>query len=203
MEHVIEENRIVLAGCVETEPVFSHRVREAEFYKFYLAVARTSGTEDVLPVLAEKNRLPELLLPGSSVLVTGQIRSFTFCSVDGTERLLTNAYARSITVLDFPAQKNQVELSGQVLRPPNYRTTPRLREITDLLLAVPRGFQKVDQIPVIAWGRNAQRAGELAVGDRIGLIGRLQSRGYQKRLPDGSVKEKYTYEVSCTSFTLL
>lgn len=203
MEYGLEENRVVLAGCVESEPVFSHRVRESEFYKFYLAVARTSGTEDILPVLAERSRIPEGLIPGRFALVTGQIRSFTFRSTDGTERLLTNAYGRSITLLDFPAQKNQVELIGQVLRPPVYRTTPRLREITDLLLAVPRSFQKVDHVPVIAWGKHARAAGELAVGDRIRLIGRLQSRSYQKRLPDGTVKEKFTYEVSCTSFTLL
>ena len=203
MEHMMEENRIVLAGSVHGEPVFSHRVREAEFYKFYLSVERTSGVEDVLPVLAERSRMPEQLLPGCSILVTGQIRTFAFRSTDGTERLLTNAFAKCITALDFPAQKNQVELTGQLLRPPTYRTTPRLREITDLVLAVPRGFQKVDQIPVIAWGKNARRAGELAAGDRIRLLGRLQSRDYQKRLPDGSLKEKSTYEVSCTCFTLL
>ena len=45
-------------------------------------------------------------------------------------------------------------------------------------------------------GRNARFAARLAVGDHIAVEGRLQSRPYQKQLPDGTVQEKIAYEVS-------
>ena len=69
------------------------------------------------------------------------------------------------------------------------------REITDLLVAVNRAYNKSDYIPCIVWGRNARFAGRLAVGDNIKITGRIQSRKYQKRTPDG-VEEKTAYEIS-------
>ena len=41
------------------------------------------------------------------------------------------------------------------------------------------------------------------VGDKITLTGRLQSRAYQKQMPDGSVIEKTAYEVSVGHLELL
>ena len=40
-------------------------------------------------------------------------------------------------------------------------------------------------------------------GDKITLTGRLQSRAYQKQMPDGSVIEKTAYEVSVGHLELL
>ncbi|MBZ4656775.1 MAG: single-strand binding protein/Primosomal replication protein n, partial [Thermoanaerobacter sp.] len=71
------------------------------------------------------------------------------------------------------------------------------REITDLLIAVNRPYNKSDYIPVIAWGRNARFSEKLEIGDRIRLWGRVQSREYQKKLGD-EVVTKVAYEVSIT-----
>ena len=65
-----------------------------------------------------------------------------------------------------------------------------------MLLAVNRAYNKSDYIPAIAWGRNAKYAGEFAVGDKVAVSGRIQSRTYQKVLPDGSTEERVAYEVS-------
>lgn len=91
---------------------------------------------------------------------------------------------------------NRIELEGYVCKPPVYRTTPFGREICDMLLAVNRAYNKSDYIPAIVWGRNAKYAGEFAVGDRVAVTGRIQSRTYQKTLPDGSTEERVAYEVS-------
>ncbi len=91
---------------------------------------------------------------------------------------------------------NIIELEGFVCKPPVYRTTPFKREICDLLLAVNRAYNKSDYIPAIAWGRNARYAGEFAVGEKIAVTGRIQSRVYQKTLENGSVEERVAYEVS-------
>ena len=70
------------------------------------------------------------------------------------------------------------------------------REITDLLVAINRQYNKSDYIPCIAWGRNARFAKNLAVGEKIAISGRIQSREYQKRLTDDDIKTLTAYEVS-------
>ncbi|MBR3792232.1 MAG: single-stranded DNA-binding protein, partial [Clostridia bacterium] len=86
---------------------------------------------------------------------------------------------------------------------PVYRTTPFGREITDLLLAVNRTYNKSDYIPVIAWGRNARYCKGFKVGDNVKVWGRIQSRDYQKRLSEDEVITKTAYEVSVSKLELV
>ena len=72
-----------------------------------------------------------------------------------------------------------------------------------MMLAVNRAYGKSDYIPCITWGRSARFAAKLSVGDKITLTGRLQSRAYQKQMPDGTVIEKTAYEVSVGHLELL
>ena len=76
------------------------------------------------------------------------------------------------------------------------------REIADLMLAVNRAYGKSDYIPCITWGRTARFASHLHVGDKVTLMGRFQSRAYQKQLADGSVITKMAYEVSVGRLTM-
>jgi single-stranded DNA-binding protein len=117
---------------------------------------------------------------------------------DRKNRLVLTIFARDIELLDAPfdVNPNDVFLNGFICKPPVYRTTPFGREITDLLLAVNRSYNKSDYIPCITWGRNARYAGKLNISDNIRIYGRMQSRVYQKRRDDGEVLEKTAYEVS-------
>ena len=91
---------------------------------------------------------------------------------------------------------NEIYLDGYICKDPIYRTTPFGREITDILIAVNRSYNKSDYIPCIAWGRNARFCEKMLVGDHIKLWGRIQSREYQKRLPTGEIERKIAFEVS-------
>ena len=66
-------------------------------------------------------------------------------------------------------------------------------------MAVNRSYNKSDYIPAIAWGRNARFVKNLAVGDKIALSGRIQSREYQKKQADESLITMTAYEVSVPS----
>ena len=100
-------------------------------------------------------------------------------------------------VEDVPGRNpNSILLGGYICKPPIYRTTPFNREISDLLVAVNRAYNKSDYIPCIAWGRNARFVQDLTVGSRIMLSGRIQSREYQKRLSEEEVVTMTAYEVS-------
>lgn len=189
-------NTLSLTGQIVEMPVFSHDVFGEAFYQLTLAVPRLSGVKDMLPVTASE-RLLEGVSPQPDMLLhlDGQVRSYNKM-IDGAGRLLITAFAQKLSLPETDENPNVVLLSGALCKPPAYRTTPFGREIADMMLAVNRAFGKSDYIPCIAWGRNARFAARLAVGDHIAVEGRLQSRPYQKQLPDGTVQEKIAYEVS-------
>ncbi len=98
---------------------------------------------------------------------------------------------------------NLVMLNGFICKEPIYRTTPFGREITDILLAVNRSYNKSDYIPCIFWGRNARFTGGMKVSDNIKIMGRIQSRSYQKKLETGEVLDKVAYEVSVSKIEVM
>ena len=98
---------------------------------------------------------------------------------------------------------NEVVLVGYICKKPIYRQTPFGREIADILLAVNRAYNKSDYIPCIAWGRNARFCQNLEVGAQIKLVGRVQSRTYEKKHEDGSVETRVAYEVSVGSLEVI
>jgi single-stranded DNA-binding protein len=111
-------------------------------------------------------------------------------------------FARDIAISDeFSPEESQknpnyIYLNGFLCKPPVYRTTPFGREITDILIAVNRAYNKSDYIPCIAWGRNARFSSGLNVGDNIKIWGRIQSREYQKKISEEESITKTAYEIS-------
>lgn len=188
------ENYVLLRGTMENLPEFSHENHGRKFYRFYLEVPRLSGTVDILPVISELGVLETLdLSGGSSIRVQGQIRSHNISDETG-RHLLIFVFASQMAAEDGPAI-NEVRLNGTICKEPNYRRTPLGREITDVMLAVPRAFHRADYLPCILWGRTAQEAARCRVRDRLQIYGRLQSRKYTKHLED-SVQDRVAYEIS-------
>ena len=198
----MQNNRAYIAGKVKSAPVFSHEILGEEFFDITVAVPRLSGQEDEIPVTVS-DRLMKPAPPsiGDYIGVSGQVRSYNKV-VEGKSKLILRVFARETDCGD-PDNPNTVELEGFVCKPPVYRTTPFKREICDLLLAVNRAYGKSDYIPAIAWGRNARYAGEFSVGDRVSAVGRIQSRVYQKVLPDGTSEQRVAYEVSVSQIEKL
>ena len=191
----MQNNRAYIAGKVISAPVFSHEVLGEKFFDMVVAVKRLSDHEDKIPVTVSDRLMRDASLDvGDAVGVSGQLRSYNK-QAEGRSKLVLRVFARELDdgVCDTP---NRIELEGYVCKPPVYRVTPFKREICDMLLAVNRAYNKSDYIPAIAWGRNAKYAGEFAVGDKVAVTGRIQSRTYEKVLPDGSTEERVAYEVS-------
>lgn len=194
MENVI--NTLHLSGTIIGTPEVGHEAFGEKFYYLTLGVPRLSGAQDQLPVtLSERLLDGAMLSEGDQLSIEGQVRSYNKI-IDGAGRLLITAFAQRIVETDERENPNQIQLTGTLCKAPAYRTTPFGREIADMMLAVNRAYGKSDYIPCITWGRSARFAAKLSVGDRITLTGRLQSRAYQKQMPDGNVVEKTAYEVS-------
>ncbi|MBE6958956.1 MAG: single-stranded DNA-binding protein [Ruminococcaceae bacterium] len=190
-------NQITIRGQLTALPEFSHENHGKRFYRFQLDVPRLSGNIDCLPVVAEEQILEEMDLSGGCMLtVTGQVRSHN-SRVGGSRHLLIFVFAASVIAEDGPPC-NDLVIEGPLCKEPIYRRTPLGREICDGMLAVTRNFRRADYLPCIFWGRTAEEISLCHTGDRIHIVGRLQSRTYIKRTEEGQT-ERVAYEISALS----
>lgn len=202
MDTNTQNNSVTLSGEIVQEPKFSHEVYGEKFYEITLAVKRLSGMEDLLPVSISEHLLSEDMLSGSKVTVSGQFRSYNK-TVEEKSKLMLTVFARDVLPFDDSINPNTLELCGYICKPPVFRKTPFNREICDILLAVNRQYGKSDYIPCIVWGRNARFAQNLSVGEHVSIVGRVQSRNYQKKLSDDSVVTRTAYEVSANKIDVV
>jgi single-stranded DNA-binding protein len=176
---------------------------------FNIEIPRLSGSSDILPITVSERLLKNDSLVGQKVLIDGQFRSY-----NGTEnaksKLILTVFAKDVTFLDEAGEEeasklpsNDVILNGYICKKPIYRQTPFGREIADILLAVNRSYNKSDYIPCIAWGRNARFCQDLEVGKQVRIVGRVQSRTYEKKFEDGTVETKVAYEVSVSGLEII
>ena len=194
-------NQISLRGQLVELPVYSHENHGKRFFRFFISVPRLSGNVDILPVIASEHILNKIDLSGGALLtVTGQIRSHNI-RTDGIRHLMIFVFATNITAEDGEPL-NEVILEGPLCKDPTYRRTPLGREICDIMLAVPRAFQRADYLPCILWGRTAQEVSACRTRDWVRVCGRLQSRIYTKITEHGSV-ERTAYEISALTADIL
>ena len=187
------ENRIVLRGQVAGEPALTHSNHGVDYATVPFRVPRLSGAEDVLNLVFPWGERA-LWQPGMWRWAEGEVRSFNNRSGAGA-RLVITVLVRASGPADEGEGENRLVLSGALCKPPVRRRTPLGREICDLLLAVNRPYGRADYLPCIAWGSLAALCGELEVGDRLRLEGRLQSRRYRK-LTEAGEESRTAYEVS-------
>ena len=205
-----ENNYLVLIGNIVSEKVFSHEIYGESFYIFDLEVARLSGNSDIIPItISERLILEKELEIGDKVAIEGQFRSYNSYENE-KNRLILTVFAKDIKYLSEEDEENssekvsnEVTLIGYICKKPIYRQTPFGREISDILLAVNRAYNKSDYIPAIAWGRNARFCQNIEVGTKVKITGRVQSRNYEKKFEDGTTQTRTAYEVSISSLEIV
>ena len=210
----LENNYLTLVGKVTGEKKFSHEIYGEKFYSFNLSIPRLSGNADIIPItISERLITDEMLEEGKKLLIKGQFRSYNSYENE-KNKLILKGFAKDVEELKEVEEQeesdivrkeettNEVVLIGFVCKKPIYRQTPFGREIADLLLAVNRAYNKSDYIPTIAWGRNARFCQNLEVGAQVKIVGRVQSRQYEKKYEDGTVEKRIAYEVSVSNLEI-
>ena len=206
----LENNYLTLVGKVTGEKKFSHEIYGESFYVFNLEIPRLSGNSDIIPITVSERLLKEETLQEGK-----KLRSYNSYENE-KNRLILTVFAKDIVELEENEVEeeeneivkketitNEVVLVGYICKKPIYRQTPFGREISDLLLAVNRAYNKSDYIPCIAWGRTARFCQNLEVGSQVKVVGRVQSRTYEKKHEDGSVETRIAYEVSVGSLEVI
>lgn len=196
-KQMIQKNTVELRGEVCSRFEYSHEVFGEGFYTAYLKVNRLSNVCDNIPIVVSE-RLIDVRenLSGCIVSISGQFRSYNLR--EEKIRLVLSVFVHEIEKIEDRNSNavNNIYLDGYICKTPIYRETPLGREITDVLIAVNRSYGKADYIPCVCWGRNARFAGELPIGTKISVSGRIQSRIYTKKLLDGVEEKRTAYEVS-------
>ena len=207
-----ENNHLVLVGKIVGEQKYSHEIYGEKFYIFDMEVPRLSDTTDIIPVTASERILSdELLTIGNKLIIKGQFRSYNSYENERSKLILTVFAKDLLTEEDLSQEEleetkrtsNEVTLVGYICKTPIYRQTPFGREIADVLLAVNRAYNKSDYIPSIAWGRNARFCQNLPTGTEVKVVGRVQSRNYEKKYEDGTIEQRVAYEVSIASLQVV
>ena len=211
----LENNYLTLVGKVTGEKKFSHEIYGESFYVFNLSIPRLSGNADIIPITVSERLInEETLTDGKKLLVKGQFRSYNSYENE-KNRLILTVFAKDIMEVEENEDEeenemvkkdiitNEVVLVGFICKKPIYRQTPFGREISDILLAVNRAYNKSDYIPCIAWGRNARFCQNLEVGSQVKIVGRVQSRTYEKKYEDGTSETRVAYEVSVGSLEVI
>ena len=209
-----DNNHLILVGKVTSEKRFSYEIYGEKFYIFDMEVPRLSDTTDIIPITASERIInDELIAIGNKLIIKGQFRSYNSYENERNKLILT-VFAKDVILAEdenlseeekeeTQRTSNEVTLVGYICKKPIYRQTPFGREIADILLAVNRAYNKSDYIPSIAWGRNARFSQNLPTGTEVKIIGRVQSRNYEKKHEDGTIENRVAYEVSISSLEVI
>ena len=174
-------NQISLLGIVEKQPQFYFKQNNANYYRILLAVERTSGTKDIIPIILSEKQADGIKI-GDCLNIYGKIVSHIVSKKNGNNQLMINVRAKDVNIAEklYPDSNNWVELDGFICKTPTVRKTPTGINICDFMLATNIG-KKSDYIPIISWHGNAEYMSEIPIGTFVSIEGRLQSRKYKKR----------------------
>ncbi len=167
-----------------------------KFKRFYVGAKRISGNVDLLPIVIPE-RMAENWKIGEHIYIEGKYTSYNK-KENGKSHLILEVKAETLLGGDGSADdENKLILEGYLCKPPVYRRTPSGKEICDLMIACNEyDLRRTDYIPCLAWWKESREAANFKVGDYISIIGRIQSRVYQKKLSDDEVQLRTAYEVS-------
>lgn len=194
-------NNVTIAGEITSKYVYNHEVMGEKFYTTVIKTKRLSGTSDLIPVtISERLISPTMNDTGAFVEINGEFRSY---NDKENGKLKLSVFTYDISFLGDVRNVNDIELIGYICKESLYRTTPLGREITDVMLAVNRSYGKSDYIPCVVWGRNARFVENLAVGTKLKVNGRIQSREYNKKISDNEFEARTAFEMSVSRLEVL
>lgn len=210
-----EKNVVGLAGDVKelkvVEDICGLRFKG---YLGLIEVERPSGITDTLVVAfawdtpykstnGVKFDVLQEYPAGSRLLLYGKMQTLKDFS---TGRRLVFVLADFVALSPKAERQNDIVLVGEIVYKPTYRETPRRKRISDIFVKVRNQLTKSSSlIPCICWNETADEVANWLPGDTVKLLGRLQSREYEKLIEeiyaDGVVAERVTetrtaYEVS-------
>lgn len=217
-----DTNRAGAAGKIATTPQQITLFGRNDLFLAHVSVCRNSGLTDDITIVFDESKIDlstvdykaleekgkalpfpaaeDVLEVGTDVIIIGKVQTMRNAAQGIVDTFI---YCDYIGV-GYAEPQNDVCFVGTIEREPKNRKTPKGRNITDLIVRVPSEFASsfYCKVPVLLWGKSADEAAALAVGESVEINGRLQSRIYTKRYEDGDTEEKTATEISASNFAI-
>ncbi len=182
------DNAVALSGRLKgVEEVSDLCGLRFEGYLAKVETARTSGTTDEVLVAFTDAAMPREddvagfeMPPGCHVLASGKVQTLKDFR---SGRVTVFVLADFLAMAKSPMAQNDVVLRGVIANKPTHRETPRGKRITDIMVMVKGEIAKKPSfcfIPCVCWQEQADEAAGWHEGDAVELVGRYQSRRYEK-----------------------
>lgn len=176
-------------------------------YMAKLETVRPSGVPDEVTVVFAEDvpyracngiefDVMQEFVEGSRLLLTGKAQTLKDFQ---SGRLLVYILADFVAVSEKAVEQDEVAVRGVIANKPTHRETPRGKRITDLAVRVRNELTGSNcYLPCICWQEQADEAAQWQQGDTVELLGRYQSRQYEKVLDTdtGEREQRTAYEVS-------
>lgn len=192
-------NEVILKGTVTTELYDCNGKFYDKFFQFKIECKRRSEVSDVLPVYVKTYAGGlNLLAPGSRVEITGVLHAETTIDPSKQKKWL-NVFIeckKFKLIGDDEPDFNEVNMDGSICKGPNVRETLRGKALAEFIFEISTGYRIRSFVPCLCWNSTAEHVAEMPLRTALSVSGRLQSRNYTKRFPDGTSEEKVTYEVA-------
>lgn len=176
-------------------------------YMAKLETVRPSGVPDEVTVVFAEDvpykacngiefDVMQEFVEGSRLLMTGKAQTLKDFQ---SGRLLVYILADFVAVSEKAVEQDEVAVRGIIANKPTHRETPRGKHITDITVKVKNEITGGSCfLPCICWQEQADEAAQWQQGDTVELLGRYQSRQYEKVLDTatGEREQRTAYEVS-------
>lgn len=176
-------------------------------YMAKLETVRPSGVPDEVTVVFAEDvpykacngiefDVMQEFVEGSRLLLTGKAQTLKDFQ---SGRLLVYILADFVAVSEKAVEQDEVAIRGVIANKPTHRETPRGKRITDITVKVRNELTGGScYLPCICWQEQADEAAQWKQGDTVELLGRYQSRQYEKVLDaaTGEREQRTAYEVS-------
>lgn len=176
----------------------SHTLNENKFYKGNINVTRTSGVVDKIPFEVKDNIIGiENIQNDIELTLLGELRSY----VKNEPYLKVKLYITKISTNTDSATNNEVKLDGYLTREANSHTSKFGSPITNCMIKHVKIFGQANHmkkynIPVVAFHDAADTLKNLHPKDHIEVVGRLQSRLFDKVLENGEIEQREICEIA-------
>ena len=176
-------------------------------YMAKLETVRPSGVPDEVTVVFAEDvpyracngiefDVMQEFVEGSRLLLTGKVQTLKDFQ---SGRLLVYILADFVAVSEKAVEQDEAAVRGVIANKPTHRETPRGKHITDITVKVRNELTGGSCfLPCICWQKQADEAAQWQQGDTVELLGRYQSRQYEKVLDaaTGEREQRTAYEVS-------
>lgn len=133
---------------------------------------------------------------GSRLLVSGKVQTLKNFE---NGRVLVFVLADYVALSPKAMPQDDIAIAGELAYMPKHRETPKGKRITDIFVKVQNALTAgTCYIPCICWQETADEVAGWKQGDKVELLGRYQSRQYEKVIDadSGSRESRTAYEVS-------